>query len=116
MKQKFDEPRACTRGGTAAGTKMLQKHERMAKTELLLHNVTVAGRTNDVSCHAVVVCLVHYAINYSHFFLTFFPLFNTAVPLHSPEHNSQRLNRRNRGLVLVTSWSKELVLIKVYRG
>ena len=37
----------------------------------------------------------------------FLYLFNT-VPLHSLKYNSQRLNRRNRGLVLVTSWSKEL--------
>ena len=36
-------------------------------------------------------------------------LFNT-VPLHSLKHNSQRLNRRNRGLVLVTGWSKKLIL------
>ena len=30
--------------------------------------------------------------------------------------NSQRLNRRSRGLVLVTSWSKRLIFIKVCRG
>ena len=47
--------------------------------------------------------------------LSFLYLFNT-VPRHSLKHNSQRLNRRNRGLVLVTSWSKELILIKVCRG
>ena len=33
----------------------------------------------------------------------------------SLKYNTQRLNRRNRGLVLVTNWSKELILIKYCR-
>ena len=28
------------------------------------------------------------------------------------KYNSQRLNRRNRGVVLVSNWSKEVILIK----
>ena len=32
-----------------------------------------------------------------------FSLFNT-VPFYSLKHNSQRLNRSDRGLVLVASW------------
>ena len=44
------------------------------------------------------------------------PSFYNTVPLHSSKHASQRLNRRNRGLVLVARWSKELILIKVCRG
>ena len=45
----------------------------------------------------------------------FLSLFNT-LPLHSLKHDSQWLNRRNRELVLVTGWSKELILFKVCRG
>ena len=41
----------------------------------------------------------------------FFSFFNT-VPLHSLKYNSEQLNRRNRGLFLITSWSKESILIK----
>ena len=39
-------------------------------------------------------------------------MFST-VPLDSLEYNSQRFNRLNRGLELVTDTSKKLVLIKV---
>ena len=39
----------------------------------------------------------------------FVSLFNT-VPLHSLKYNSQRLNRCNRRLVLVTIWSKQLIM------
>ena len=42
----------------------------------------------------------------------FLSLFNT-VPLQSLKDNSQRLNRRNRGLVLVIGWSKGLIVFKV---
>ena len=42
-------------------------------------------------------------------------LFNT-VPLHALKQKHKRLNRRNRRLVLVTGWSKELILIKDCRG
>ena len=44
------------------------------------------------------------------------PFFIYLLLLHSVKHTSQRLNRRNRGLVLVTSWSKELILFKVCKG
>ena len=44
-------------------------------------------------------------------FLSFLSFFNTAPP-YSLKYNSQRLNRRNRELVLVTNWSKDLILIK----
>ena len=47
--------------------------------------------------------------------VSFFFFFNN-VQLHSLKHNSQRLNRRNRGLVLGTSWSRLLILIKVCGG
>ena len=50
----------------------------------------------------------------AHLEFCLFSLFNT-VPLHSLNYNSQRLNLRNRGLELVTNWSKELVLIKECR-
>ena len=42
------------------------------------------------------------------FVSSFLSLFNT-VPLHSLKCNSQRLNRCNHGLVLVTNWSKESI-------
>ena len=34
------------------------------------------------------------------------------MPLYSLKYNNQRLNRCNRGLVLVTNWSKELIMIE----
>ena len=40
--------------------------------------------------------------------------FNT-VQLHSLKYDCQRLNRCNRGLVLVTNWSKEFVMNEVCR-
>ena len=52
----------------------------------------------------------------SKFQATVFIYFSNTVPLHSLKHNSQRLNQRNRGLVLVTSWAKELILIKICRA
>ena len=59
--------------------------------------------------------LMHVKILCMSSFLSFFLyLFNT-VPLHSLKYNSQRLNRRNREEGLVTSWSKELISIKVCR-
>ena len=42
------------------------------------------------------------------FFFSFFINFAN-IPLHSLKYNTQRSNRRNRGLELVTNWSKEMI-------
>ena len=69
--------------------------------------VRCCSDTVPVTCE-VSLCI---QLSVTSFFLH---LFNT-VPPHSLKHNSQRLNRRNRRSVLVTNWSKELILIKVCR-
>ena len=43
----------------------------------------------------------------------FFPLF-VDVALHSLKYSDQRINRRDRGIRLVTHMSKELILIQEY--
>ena len=57
---------------------------------------------------ATLTCIKRFETDALHLL---FSVFNT-VPLHSLRYNSQWLNRRNHGLVLVTTWSKEMILIK----